>query len=266
MRSYNGSSFPTLVQISRTAYPTRKLEFNDATNDQPLFRLLTRRYIHMFPNSQMQPSDVIVLSFTFVSEASAFNEPDLLGIDIRKTTIKGEGIDQVLDVLAEEYGIRVGIELGAENLTPRRKINLDLPETKLKDFLDSVIAKDPRYTWKLEGGVIHLWPIGECDPLLTTLLDTKISHFAVLGQVNRYAIYSDIMNLPEIKSKLVIAGVGPLTFRGPGSGAKLGKETFFDESNLTLRELLDTVVLKTEIKQWKISRWGKNSEYISLKG
>lgn len=209
---------------------------------------------------------VLFLLFIFVPETSAFNDPDLLSIKIRATAIRGESIGQVLGLLTEDYGIGVGIELGDEKLIPRREINLDLPETKLKDFLDFVIAKDPRYTWKLEGGVIHLWPIEKRDSLLTTLLDTKISHFAILGEANRYAIYCDIMDLPEIRSKLLVAGVEPLTFRGFGSGAKLRKDTFFDESNLTLRELLDKIVLKTEIKQWVLSRWGKNSEYISLKG
>jgi hypothetical protein len=209
---------------------------------------------------------VVVFAFTLVSDASAFNDPDLLSIKIKAIAIKGESIDQVLGFLTEEYGVRVGIELGDEKLTPRREINLDLPETTLKDFLDSLIAKDPRYTWKLEGRVIHLWPVRERDPLLTTLLDTKISHFALVGEVNRYAVYYNIMDLPEVRSKLIIAGVEPLTFRGPGAAAKFGKDTFFDESNLTLRELLDRIILKTEIKQWVISRWGKNSEYISLKG
>jgi hypothetical protein len=73
------------------------------------------------------------------------------------------------------------------------------------------------------------------------------------------------MHLPEIRSKLAIAGVEPLTFRGRGSSTKLGKDTFFNESNLTLRELLDKIVLNTDIKLWVISRWGKNSEFISLK-
>jgi hypothetical protein len=118
------------------------------------------------------------LLFTFAPETSAFNDPDLFNVKIRATAIKGESIDQVLGLLTDEYGIRVGIELGDEKITPRRKINLDSPEASLKDFLDSVIAKEPRYTWKLEGGAIHVWPTAERDTLLTTLLDTKISHFA----------------------------------------------------------------------------------------
>ncbi len=209
---------------------------------------------------------VVLLAFCFAPEAFAINEPDLLARQIRTTAIKSESIDQILGRLTSDYEIPIGIELGDEKLTPRREINLDLRETNLKDFLDSLISKDSRYRWKLEGGVIHVWPVSGRDTLLAALLEEKISHFAIIGEVNRNAIYHDIMNLPEIKSKLVIAGIEPLTFLGPGSWTKLGKDTFFNESNLTLRELLDSVVLKTEIKQWVISRWGKNSEYISLKG
>jgi hypothetical protein len=201
-----------------------------------------------------------------VVRAGAFDESDLLGVRIRPTAIKGESIGQALELLPDAYGIPLGIELGDDKLSPRRKVNLDLPETNLKDFLDALIAKDPRYTWKLEGGVIHVWPISKRDTLLPSLLDTKISHFAIIGELNRNAIYDMIMDLPEIRSKLVIVGVEPLTFKGPGSWGKLAKDTFFNESNLTLRELLDRIVLKTEINQWVLSRWGKNSEYISLKG
>ena len=209
---------------------------------------------------------VALLAFSFVPEAGAFNEPDLLTRQIKATVIKAENIAQVLDLLVSEYDIPIGIELGDEKRARYQKINLDVPETNLKDFLDSVIAKDPRYTWKLEGGVIHVWPVSGRDTLLAALLDQKISHFSIIGEVSRNRIYNDIMDLPEIRSKLITAGVEPLTFLGPGSWTKLGKETFFNESNLTLKELLDKIVLKTEIRQWVISRWGKNSEYISLKG
>lgn len=97
---------------------------------------------------------IVLMAFGFVPQASGFTEPDLLIRPIKATAIKDESIDQILDRLASDYEIPVGIELGDEKLTPRREISLDLPETNLKEFLDSVIAKDPRYTWKLEGGVI----------------------------------------------------------------------------------------------------------------
>jgi hypothetical protein len=207
----------------------------------------------------------ILLLFSFVPEVRAFDEADLLTIPIRATVIKGKTLDEVLDTLTSDYGIPVGIELGDEKLTPSRKIDLNLPETNLKNFLDAAIAKDPRYTWKLDAGVIHVWPIRGRDQLVATILNSNISHFAITGEVSRYGIYHDIMNLPEIRSQLVIAGVEPLILFVSGRMVKLRKDTRFAESNLTLRELLDKIVLKTEIKRWVITRWGENSEFITLR-
>jgi hypothetical protein len=207
----------------------------------------------------------LLLLFSFVSEASAFDEPDLLSRQIRATAIKAESIDQVLDLLAADYRIPIGIELGDPKLTPYREIDLNLPETNLKGFLDSVIAKDPRYTWKLEGSVIHVWPVTARDSFVATLLDTKISHFVMIGETRRHRIFNDIMNLPEIGSRLAIANIAPLIFVNFGSMHKLEKGTFFSESNLTLRELLDRIIVKTDIKRWVLVRWGKNSEFITLR-
>jgi len=199
-----------------------------------------------------------------VPEATALDEPDLLTREIKATAIKGESIGQALGLLPAWYRIPVGIELGDPKLNPRRGIDLDLPETNVKKFLDAVVAKDPRYTWKLEEGVIHVWPVTGRDTLVATLLDTKISHFAFTGGGIRNNIFYDIMNLPELRSKLVIAGVDPLMFLNFGNIQKLEKGIFFSETNLTLRELLDRIVLKTEIKRWLITRWGENSEFIFL--
>jgi hypothetical protein len=202
---------------------------------------------------------------SFVSKASALKEPDLLARQIKATAIKGESLDQVLHHLAIDYQIPLGIELGDPNLTPSRKIELDLPDTSLKDFLDAAVAKDPRYTWKLEGGVIHVWPVSGRDTLLATLLGEKISHFAFIGEATRYAVCNDIMNLPEIRSKLVIAGVDPMIFANFSSIHKFDKKTFFNESNLTLKELLDRIVLKTDMKRWVLVRWGEKGEFITLR-
>ena len=207
----------------------------------------------------------VVLSFSCVREASAFNDPDLLTRRIKATEIKDKGIDDVLDVIAVDYGIPVGIELGDPKLTSFHQIDLNLPETNLKDFLDAAIAKDPRYTWKLEGGVVHVWPVNARDTFVASLLNTKISHFSFIGEVTRYAVCNDIMDLPEIRSQLIIADVGPMIFLNFGSMHKFEKGTFFDESHLTLRELLDRIVIKTSMKRWVITRWGKNSEFITLR-
>lgn len=199
------------------------------------------------------------------SQARAFDEPDLLSQQIRTIAIKGETIDRALSFLADEYGVPVGIEVGDQKLSPDPKIDLELFETNVKDFLDAVIAKDPRYTWKLEGGVIHVWPVTGRDTFLTTLLDTKISHFAVTENSTRYKIYNDILDRPEIKTKLIVADVAPIIFLNFGTMARLEKGVVFEEADLTLRELLDKLAQKTNINRWVLLRWGKGNEFITLR-
>ncbi len=201
---------------------------------------------------------------SFILEAGAFSQPDILNQQVRAAAIKGETIDQVLNLLTSEYGIPIGIELADPKHSPRRKIDLDLPETTVKGFLDSVVTIDPRYTWKLEAGVIHVWPLAGRDTVVASLLDTKISHFAVADRASRYQIHNDILNLPEIKSKLVVANVSPMIFLNFSSMDRLEKEVVFYESDLTLRELLDKLAQKTKINRWVIRRWGDNNEFITL--
>ena len=111
--------------------------------------------------------------------------------------------------------------------------------------------------------MIHVWPVSGRDTLLATLLSERISHFSIIGDASRYRNYNDIMELPEIRSKLVIAEhCRTHDLLASGSMTKLGKDTLFNESNLKLRELLDRMGLKTEIRQWVITHWGKNSQYV----
>jgi hypothetical protein len=206
----------------------------------------------------------VQLSFGLIKEARGFSEPDLLNRRIRPTEIKNQTIDQVLSLLAIDYKIPIGIELADEKLAPGHKITLNVPETNLKDFLSSVVAKDTRYNWKLEGGVIHFSPVTGRDALIAALLDTKISHFAFAEGSSRYSINNDIMNIPEIRAQLVVADVAPMIFLNGASMQRVGKGVALNESGITLKELLDQIVLKTEFKRWTLGRWGKDNEFITL--
>jgi hypothetical protein len=113
----------------------------------------------------------LYVGFSFMAELRASAQPDILSQHIRATAIRGETIARALDLLTSEYSIPVGIELADPKRNPDRKIDLDLPETTVKEFLDSVVSKDPRYTWKLEGPFwIRKYPT---LPWLTGLIDTE---------------------------------------------------------------------------------------------
>ena len=201
---------------------------------------------------------------SLTAKARASDQANPLSQPIRAVSIKGENIAFALDLLTSEYRIPIGIELADPKLSPPRKIDLQLPQTTLKEFLDSVVTKDPQYTWKLEGGVIHIWPLTHRDTLIASLLDTKISHFAIEDRASRYQIHNAILDSPEIKTKLIVADVAPVIFANFASMDKLEKGVVFEESDLTLRDLLDKLAEKTKINRWVIRRWGDNNEFITL--
>jgi hypothetical protein len=202
--------------------------------------------------------------FHSFSAGVACAQADVLNQSIRAVTIKGQTITQALEILTSEYQIPIGIELANQKDNPQSRIDLELPQTTLKEFLDSVVSKDSRYTWRLEGEVVHVWPKTDRDTLVATLLDTKISHFAVEDGASRYRIHNDILDLPEIKTKLIVADVAPMLFLNFSSMDKLDKGVVFEVSDLTLKDLLNRLAQKTKIKRWVIRRWGDHNEFITL--
>jgi hypothetical protein len=191
---------------------------------------------------------------------------DLLDRRTRAIEIRNKPIGSVLATIAYDNGIPIGLDSGDLEHLPDRDISLDAPETSLRILLDKVIEKEPRYTWKLIGGVIHVWPATTRDPLIAALLDTKISRFAFAEDTSKNKIQIDLMELPEIKTQMTIAHVEPLVFvNSPLSPTHTLKGVSLDESNLRLREILDKIILGPEVKQWIMTRMKVDGkEFISL--
>ena len=193
----------------------------------------------------------------------ASQETNLLQRRIGPTQTTGQTIDQLLATISAQYQIPIGMDLADANQKDC-EINLDLPETNLKSFLDSVVNKDPRYNWTLGNGVIHISPVKGRDSLLAKLLETRLTHFAFAEGATRYRIKSDILEIPEIKTQLISAGVEPMILP-KSSMISLGDGVALNETNLTLSDLLDKIILKGDVKSWTLARWGANNEYIVLR-
>lgn len=180
---------------------------------------------------------------------------NLLDRRTRAIKIRNKPIGSVLATIAYDNGIPIGLDSGDLEHLPDRDISLDVPGTSLRILLDKVIEKEPRYTWKLIGSVIHVWPATTRDPLIVALLETKISRFAFAEDTSKNKIQIDLMELPEIKTQMTIARVEPLVFiNSPLSPTNTLKRVSLDESNLRLREILDKIILGPEVKQWVITR------------
>jgi len=205
----------------------------------------------------------LMLFFSAVINAQELNASDVLNRRTRATEIRGKSIPSLLSTISDLYDIPIGVELGDPIVTPERKIDLIVPETSLRLLLDTMISKDRRYVWKLESGVIHLLPT-QRDPVIAAFLNTRISHFAFAEGTSKNKIMADILALPEIRAQMMSAGVKYTFFEewpSPESSVKVS----IDESNLTLAELLDKIVLGSNLKQWLVSRITTgHDEFIAL--
>lgn len=197
------------------------------------------------------------------SVAHAYQQTDLLDRPVGPLNIRGETIDKILETISALYKIPMGIELADSLKSVEREIDVHLPEMVLKSYLDFLVMEDPRYGWKLEGQVIHFSPVKDRDNLLATLLDTKLSRVSFSSETRLSDIKYEILNLPEIKAKLDKAHVEPLIFEMGIPSNKLGVS--LEHSNLTLRDLLARVTLRTTRRFWVLLRWGDNNKNIVLK-
>lgn len=199
-------------------------------------------------------------------QSASRNVSELLDRRTRAIEITNKPIGSVLAAIAYDNSIPIGLDSGDLEHLPDRDISLDVPETSLRILLDKVIEKEPRYTWKLAGGVIHFWPATTRDPLIAALLETKISHFAFAEDTSKNKIQIDLMELPEIKTQMTVARVEPLVFvNSPLSPTNTLKGVSLDASDLRLREILDKIILGPEVKQWVMTRMRVDGkEFISL--
>ena len=195
--------------------------------------------------------------------AQALQQTHILERSVGPLRLKGETIDKILEIISEDYKIPIGIDLADSSESQDREIDVNLPEMGLKSVLDYLVMQDSRYGWKLEGKVIHFFPVKDRDNLLATLLDTKLSRVSFSSELRLSDMKYEILSLPELERKLDKTHVKPLMFEMGIPSEKLGVP--LQHSNLTLRELLDQITLTTTRRFWMLSRWGDNNKYLILR-
>ena len=195
--------------------------------------------------------------------AQALQQTHILERGVGPLRLKGETIDKILEIISEDYKIPIGIDLADSRESQDREIDVNLPEMALKSVLDYLVMQDSRYGWKLEGKVIHFFPVKDRDNLLATLLDTKLSRVSFSSELRLSDMKYEILSLPELERKLDKTHVKPLMFEMGIPSEKLGVPV--QHSDLTLRELLDQITLTTSRRFWMLSRWGDNNKYLILR-
>jgi hypothetical protein len=183
--------------------------------------------------------------------AFACNVP--VGLEVAQDEVKGDLTDRTDELLRLPAGLGIAQveDVGAA------AYQLSLKKGKLSELLTQFVKEHGRYDWRIEGGVVSIFPKDDHrDPLLRELLATEVRNFSVKEKTDCQSFAQSLLNTPEIRKTL--EGYA-LTYDTGRSGGfyiqQLGQSFSLNVSNAPLKAILDKVVKESPVaKSWVIKR------------
>jgi hypothetical protein len=174
---------------------------------------------------------------------------------LENVKIEREGIAELFSALSFTYNIPVGLEIArsGDRLSLYR---IDFPKGTLSDLLAQFVAQHDEYTWKIENGVLSVFPKEDHrDPVVRELLLTEISSFSVREKTSAWSFGQNLLSTPETKRILELSGTTYDTGRVGGFYIQqLGQKFSFEISGVRLKAILDKVITESPVaRNWIIS-------------
>jgi hypothetical protein len=155
---------------------------------------------------------------------------------------------------------------------PLHPVTLNAENERLEDVLNKIVKQIENYKWKINDGVVNIYPIKGRDDRFEKLLDLKINRFVFEKGTPVWAITTNIKSLPEFSAFMT---KNNLRFTGGRSGPSGALQQMYgrkvdegmDFSNLTFRELLNKI---TKIKRggwilkWRFISKKTGEEFIDI--
>ncbi len=210
------------------------------------------------------------------------NSTDLLQ---RKVTLQYErtSLGEIFRVLMNRYDVAIGLEESAldighndyefeTNLARRYPsrvlyqpkenwISIDAVDQPLEQVLDTIVGQMKYYDWKVNGGVINIFPVEGRDEVFQRMLDLEIAEYTLPDERPIYEIRFQIEHFPEVKAFLKKEGLSIASLRQGGGTREFILERGTVFRGKTLKEFLNQV---TVVKRggWilKRNKFGRNPE------
>lgn len=188
---------------------------------------------------------------------------ELLSRRLEPLETEADSVHLMLAKISNDYGIPIGFEAATEGESPL--LSVVIQNRSLKEVLDEIVRKDPRYEWVIADGVINVRPRSERDPILMRLVETRIKDLDVKKGASLFRARSQIVETPEVQEILRQANMSlPYDIKFGGEFAKLGRDFSHHFSNATVREILNQVIRTSDVKYWIVNRGGKDKEFLIL--
>lgn len=189
----------------------------------------------------------------------ASKDVDLGLKQLENVRIEEENIGALFSNFSFAYDVPIGLEV-ARNGDELTSYRIDFKKGTLSDLLNQFVAEHKQYTWKIENGVLSVFPTYDYrDPLVEELLTTNISSFSIKEKTSTWGFGEALVATPEIKRVLALRGVTcEVGYLGGFYIQQLGQQFTLEVSNVTLKSLLDQVIKESPVaKHWVIAN--KNS-------
>jgi hypothetical protein len=204
----------------------------------------------------------VLASFLIIREsvpaqdnAVARTRMNLAQMRLENVQIEREGIGELFSAFSFTYNIPVGLEIArsGDRLSLYR---IDFSKGTLSDLLAQFVAQHDEYTWKIENGVLGVFPKEEYrDPVVRELLLTEISSFSVREKTSAWSFGQNLLSTPETKRILGLYGTTYDTgYPGGFYIQQLGQKFSFEVSGIQLKSILDKVIKESPVaRNWIIS-------------
>ena len=175
---------------------------------------------------------------------------------LQNVQIHAQGIAAFFGKLSLVYDIPVGLET-AVNEAALSPYSIDFKKGTLADLLTEFVSQHSRYAWKIEDGVVNVFPKeGYRDVVSNELLAIKIQRFSIKKRMSCRNVVDDLVAQPEVKRVLA---TNNSTFDGPAPSGfyiqNVGRSFSLEVSDVSLRSILNELVRKSPIARfWVITR------------
>lgn len=176
---------------------------------------------------------------------------DMLDLKIPKYEVRNATMEEVLRRL-HAWGVQVCLEkVPYQNDKEEIKISVNLRDASVKEVLDALVSADKRYTWERyrSTNLINVFPVRAKEDQ-SNLMSMKTKKVIIKGFYSPENIISRIdYFVPELAKKLHPGGAAMSMIMG-GIGGKMKLQIDFEFEEMTVREILNEIALRTAGKGW----------------
>jgi hypothetical protein len=175
---------------------------------------------------------------------------------LENVQIQAEGIAAFFGELSLRYDIPIGLET-AVNESAFTPYSIDFKKGTLVDLLTQFVSQHSLYAWKIEDGVVSVFPTdAHRDFVAKQLLEVKIRKFSVKEKTSCSNLVENLVAQPEAKRVLAANNA---TFNGIAPSGfyiqNVGRRFMLEVSDVTLKSILNKVVSKSSTARfWVITR------------